>query len=100
MMTSEHGLAKDFDQMKLHSSGLHTSGLAHEHVPTTTTTTIHEEKFVKRSGSRSSSSSSSEGEYTEEGLDAEGRPIKKKRGLGAKIKGLFRGKKHAEEQHY
>jgi hypothetical protein len=60
------------------------------------TTTIHEEKIIERRGSLSSSSSS-EGEYTEETLDAEGRPIKRKRGLKEKIKGLFGGKhRHAE----
>jgi len=75
--------------------------LTHEHVHTTglaptTTTTIHEEKFVKRSGSMSSSSSSSDGEYSEQTFDSEGNPIKKKRGFGEKIKGLFRSKKHAD----
>jgi len=94
-MTSGTGLVKDFDRMKLEGSGLHSSGLAHEqhmgtsHIPGATTTTIREEKIIRKEGDLSSSSS--EGEY-EETFDTEGRPIKKKRGLKEKIKGMFHRK--------
>lgn len=74
-------------------SGLHTQAMG---MPATTTTCVTEERFVKRRGSASSSSSSSDREY-EEDLDANGMPIKKKRGLGAKLKGMFHRKKHTEE---
>jgi len=65
------------------------------HIPVGSTT-IHEEKIIRREGD---DYSSSEGEY-EEDFDTEGRPIKKKRGLGAKIKGLFSGKHKHSETNY
>jgi len=82
MHTSGAGLSKEFDKMNLiegGGSGLQSSGM-HQHAMgmPATTTTIHEERFIERRGS---DYSSSEGEYDED-LDANGMPVKKKRGLG------------------